>query len=90
LPSALRSLIYEVASRADAGEDVRAHAAMVKMCASDWGTRCLDHAIQIHGAMGESRELPLTLFFRYIRHFQIGGGTNEIQRVLIARHILRD
>ncbi len=87
--SALRSLIYEVASRADAGEDVRAEAAMVKMCASDWGARCLDHAIQIHGAMGEARELPLTLFYRYIRHFQIGGGTNEIQRMLIARKILR-
>ena len=62
---------------------------MVKLCASDWGTRCLDHAIQIHGAMGESTELPLTLFYRYLRHFQIGGGTNEIQRHLIARHFLR-
>jgi acyl-CoA dehydrogenase len=65
----------------------------VQTCAlpisADWGTRCLDHAIQIHGAMGESLELPLTLFFRYIRHFQIGGGTSEIQRMLIARNILK-
>lgn len=88
--SALRAMTYEVAARADAGEDVRAEAAMVKMCASDWGARCLDHAIQIHGAMGESLELPLTLFYRYLRHFQIGGGTNEIQRMLISRKILRD
>jgi alkylation response protein AidB-like acyl-CoA dehydrogenase len=87
--SALRALMYEVASRADAEEDVRTEAAMVKMLASDWGTRCLDHAIQIHGAMGESTELPLTHFYRYIRHFQIGGGTNEIQRTLIARKLLR-
>lgn len=87
--SALRALLYEVASRADAGEDVRAEAAMVKMLASDWGAECLDHAIQIHGAMGESTELPLTHFYRYIRHFQIGGGTNEIQRILIARKLLR-
>ncbi len=85
---ALRALTYEVASRADAGEDVRAEAAMVKMCASDWGSRCLDHAIQIHGAMGESLEMPLTLFYRYVRHFKIGGGTNEIQRILIARKLL--
>ena len=86
----LRSLIYEMAARADTGEDVRAEAAMVKMLASDWGSRCLDHAIQIHGAMGESTELPLTHFYRYIRHFQIGGGTNEIQRTLIARKLLRN
>ena len=86
---ALRALMFEVAARADAGEDVRAEAAMVKMLASDWGTRCLDHAIQIHGAMGESTELPLTHFYRYIRHFQIGGGTNEIQRTLITRKLLR-
>ena len=85
----LRALIYEMAARADSGEDVRAEAAMVKMLASDWGSRCLDHAIQIHGAMGESTELPLTHFYRYIRHFQIGGGTNEIQRTLIARKLLR-
>ena len=87
---ALRALTYEMAARADAGEDVRTEAAMVKMLAADWGSRCLDHAIQIHGAMGESTELPLTQFYRYIRHFQIGGGTNEIQRTLIARKLLRD
>ncbi|MEX2449301.1 MAG: acyl-CoA dehydrogenase family protein [Rhodospirillales bacterium] len=87
--SALRSLLYEMASRGDSGEDVRVQAAMVKMCASDWGSRCLDHAIQIHGAMGESSELPLTLFYRYVRHFQIGGGTNEIQRHIIARSLIK-
>jgi alkylation response protein AidB-like acyl-CoA dehydrogenase len=86
--NALRAMTYEVASRADAGEDVRAEAAMVKMCASEWGARCLDNAIQIHGAMGESLELPLTLFYRYLRHYQIGGGSNEIQRMLLARKIL--
>ena len=86
---ALRALMFEVAARADVGEDVRTEAAMVKMLASDWGARCLDLAIQIHGAMGESTELPLTHFYRYIRHFQIGGGTNEIQRTLIARKLLR-
>jgi acyl-CoA dehydrogenase len=88
--NALRAMIYDVAARADQGEDVRAEAAMVKMCASDWGARCVDSAIQIHGAMGESLELPLTLFYRYLRHYQIGGGTNEIQRMLISRKLLRD
>jgi acyl-CoA dehydrogenase len=58
------------------------------MCATDWGARCVDHAIQIHGAMGEASELPLTHFYRYLRHAQIGGGANEIQRILIARKLL--
>lgn len=86
---ALRALTYEMAARADTGEDVRSEAALVKMVAAEWGTRTLDHAIQIHGAMGESSELPLTQFYRYLRHYQIGGGTNEIQRSLIARRLLK-
>lgn len=87
---ALRALTYQAAARADAGEDMRSEAAMVKMCATDWGARTIDHAIQIHGAMGESSELPLTSFYKYLRHAQIGGGTNEIQRILIARSLLSD
>jgi len=86
--TALRSLVYQMAARADRGEDMRAEAAMVKMCATEWGARALDHAIQIHGAMGEALELPRTSFYRVLRHGQIGGGANEIQRILIARKIL--
>jgi len=86
---ALRSMTYEMAARADAGEDVRSEAALVKLCSGDWGARCLDAAIQVHGGMGEATELPLTLFYRYLRHAQIGGGTSEIQRVLIARQLLK-
>ena len=85
---ALRALTYCMASRADAGEDIRAEAAMVKVTSMEWGARCVDHAIQIHGAMGEALELPLTLFYRYLRHGQIGGGANEIQRMQIARKLL--
>ncbi len=86
---ALRSMTYEMAARADTGEDVRAEAALIKLCSGEWGARCLDNAIQIHGAMGESLELPLTLFYRYLRHAQIGGGANDIQRILIARKLLK-
>ena len=39
--------------------------------------------------MGESLDLPLTLFYRVLRHAQIGGGTSEIQRMLIARKLLK-
>jgi alkylation response protein AidB-like acyl-CoA dehydrogenase len=40
--------------------------------------------------MGESLELPLTLFYRYIRHAQIGGGASEIQRMMIARKLMKN
>ncbi len=86
---ALRALTYRMAARADTGEDIRAEAGMVKMVAMEWGARTVDHAIQIHGAVGESLELPLTLFYRYLRHGQIGGGANEIQRMMIARKLLK-
>lgn len=87
---ALQALTYKMAARADSGEDIRAEAGMVKLTSMVWGARTLDKAIQIHGAMGESLELPLTLFYRYLRHGQIGGGANEIQRMQIARKLLRD
>ena len=87
---ALQALTYQMAARADAGEDIRAEAGMVKLTSMCWGARSLDKAIQIHGAMGEALELPLTLFYRYLRHGQIGGGANEIQRMQIARKLLRD
>ena len=87
---ALRAMTYAAAARADAGADVRHEASLVKFCAGEWGARSLDHAIQIHGAMGESLDLPLTVFYRLLRHMQIGGGTSEMQRMLIARHLLQD
>ena len=86
--TALQAMTYQMAARADAGEDIRAEAGMVKFTSMEWGARTLDHAIQIHGAMGESLELPLTLFYRHLRHGYIGGGANEIQRLQVARKLL--
>lgn len=86
---ALQALTYQMAARADSGDDIRTEASMVKLVSMNWGARCIDHAIQIHGAMGESLELPLTLFYRYLRHGRIGGGADEIQRMQIARKLLR-
>ncbi|MFL2769640.1 MAG: acyl-CoA dehydrogenase family protein [Rhodospirillaceae bacterium] len=87
---ALQSMTYQMAARADTREDIRTEASMIKLVSMNWGARCVDHAIQIHGAMGESLELPLTLFYRYLRHGRIGGGTDEIQKMLIARKLLGD
>ena len=86
---ALRAMTYSAAARGDRGEDVRHDASLVKFTAGEWGARTLDHAIQIHGAMGEALELPLTVFYRLLRHLQIGGGTTEMQKMLIARELLK-
>ena len=86
---ALRAMTYAAAARGDRGEDVRNEASLVKFTAGEWGARTIDHAIQIHGAMGEALELPLTVFYRLLRHLQIGGGTTEMQKMLIARHLLK-
>ncbi|MBX3521889.1 MAG: acyl-CoA/acyl-ACP dehydrogenase [Xanthobacteraceae bacterium] len=85
----LRALVYQAAANADNGGDATMDASLVKLCAAEWGSVTLDHSIQIHGAMGESLELPLTLFFRYLRHTRIGGGTSEIQKMLLARRLLK-
>jgi acyl-CoA dehydrogenase len=87
--NALRAMIYENCAKADNGEDVRTQASLVKLTSADWGEECMDDCIQIHGAMGESLDLPYTLFYRLLRHTRIGGGTDEIQRMLIARALLK-
>ena len=68
------------------GDDLRTKLDKGKLAIS----QAVDHGIQIHGAMGESLDLPLSLFFRYLRHGQIGGGGSEIQRMQIARKLLKE
>jgi acyl-CoA dehydrogenase len=93
----LRSVTYGAAARCDqiraadsrtlAGEG-RYLSSLVKLISGQWGFRVLDNAIQIHGGYGESLELPLTRFYRMLRHSRIGGGTDEIQRMMLSRYIL--
>ncbi len=85
----IRAISYECAARADAGEDVRAHAAMAKLMGANWGHRSMDKLMQIFGGMGEAMDHPIPHWYHIIRHGRIGGGTDEIQRILISRAILR-
>lgn len=64
-------------------------AAMAKLLASEMAERVCRNAIQIHGGYGYSREYPLERMYRDARLMTIGEGTSEIQRMVIARHILR-
>jgi acyl-CoA dehydrogenase len=85
----IRAISYECAARADAGDDVRAHAAMAKLMGANWGHRSMDQLMQIFGGMGEAMDHPIPHWYHIIRHGRIGGGTDEIQRILISRAILK-
>jgi acyl-CoA dehydrogenase len=81
----IRAVSYECAARADAGEDVRILGALSKLLGANWGWRSVDKILQIFGGLGESLEMPIIYWYRILRHGRIGGGTDEIQRMQIAR-----
>jgi acyl-CoA dehydrogenase len=85
----IRAISYECAARADAGEDVRTYAAMAKYLGGNWGHRSVDKLMQILGGIGEATEHPIPHWYRLLRHGRIGGGTDEIQRMMMARAILK-
>jgi acyl-CoA dehydrogenase len=86
---AIRAISYETAARYDAGEEVRHLASMAKYLGGNWGHRSMDKIMQIFGGMGETLEMPISTFYRELRHGRIGGGTDEIQRIIMARALLR-
>jgi acyl-CoA dehydrogenase len=85
----IRAISYETAARADQGEDVRALASMAKYMGGNWGHRSIDKLMQVMGGMGETKELPFTTWYRQLRHGRIGGGSDEMQRMLMARAIFK-
>ena len=87
---ATRMMTYHAAVKADRGEDFRQEASIVKVYASEMVNRVVDRAVQVHGAVGLSKDLPLEKMYRQVRHKRIGEGTAEIQRFIIARNLLRD
>ena len=85
---AARLMARSVAWRLDHGEEPRREAAIAKVYAGEMGSRVLDRAIQIHGGLGVSRELPLERMYRDQRSFRITEGGTEVQRWVIARDLL--
>lgn len=87
--SLARSLVYETLRRVEAGDDIGATASMCKLYCSEMVGRVADRAVQIHGGSGLIRGFPVERFYRDIRHYRVGEGSSEIQRMLIARQVLR-
>ncbi len=84
-----RLLVYHAAMLRDAGKEFAKEAAMAKLYASEIGNWVTDKAIQVHGGMGYCRDLPVERMHRDVKLMEIGEGTSEIQRMVIARDILR-
>ena len=84
-----RLLVYECAWRSDRGEDIRDLSYMVKVQGTEMVTRVVDRAIQIHGGMGVSTELPLEWFYREARAVRINEGATEVLRWRLARNLIR-
>ena len=83
-----RWITLEAAHKADRGEPFRTEAAMAKLLASEAGSRVVDRAMQIHGGIGMTKDLPLERWYREMRIRRVGEGPNEVQRLIIARDLL--
>jgi alkylation response protein AidB-like acyl-CoA dehydrogenase len=86
---AMESLVYRTAHDYEAGKSISRQSAMVKLFCSEGLDRVADMAVQIHGGMGYSRELPVERFYRDARINRIFEGTNEIQKLVIAKDVLK-
>lgn len=86
---AMESMVYRTATDYDLKKDVSKASAIVKLYCSESLDKIADYAVQIHGGMGYSRELPIERFYRDSRINRIFEGTSEIQKGIIAREVLK-
>lgn len=86
---AMESIVYRTATDYDQKRDVSRQSAIVKLFCSESLDKIADCAVQIHGGMGYSRELPVERYYRDSRINKIFEGTNEIQKGIIAREVLK-
>jgi butyryl-CoA dehydrogenase len=86
---ASRLLVYHAALLKDAGREHVKEASMAKLFASEAANWVTDKAIQIHGGIGYCRDVPVERMHRDAKLMEIGEGTSEIQRLVIAREILK-
>lgn len=86
---AARLLVYQAAWLKDQKRPFTKEAAMAKLFASEIGEECCHKAIQVHGGFGYITEAHVERFYRDVRLTEIGEGTSEIQRLVIAREVLK-
>ena len=87
---AARLLVYQTARMKDRGIPFTRYSAMAKLMASTVAMKAADTAIQIHGGAGYMTDHPVERYFRDAKLMEIGEGTSQIQRLVIARELLRE
>jgi alkylation response protein AidB-like acyl-CoA dehydrogenase len=84
---AARNLVYKAAWEKDQGRDFGRTAAMAKLYSGELSHRAANWSLQIHGGYGFMDEYPISRLYRDQKILEIGEGTNEVQRMVIARHL---
>jgi hypothetical protein len=87
---AARLLMFQAGAMKDAGKRVTKQSAMAKLFASEMAVKVCDEALQIHGGYGFIKDYPVEKFYRDVKLCTIGEGTSEIQRMVIARQLLKE
>ena len=80
-----RLMYYKAAWLHMQGQPFRTEASMAKLFASETAKRGADQAVQIHGGYGFMDEYPVSRYWRNVKVHEIGEGTSEVQRILIAK-----
>ncbi|MDH3944569.1 MAG: acyl-CoA dehydrogenase family protein, partial [Anaerolineae bacterium] len=86
---AARLMVYHAAFSKENGRPFAKEAAMAKLFATEMAERVCRNAIQVHGGYGYSSEYAVERIYRDARLMTIGEGTSEVQRMVIARHLLK-
>jgi alkylation response protein AidB-like acyl-CoA dehydrogenase len=86
---AMESMLFRAAKNYELGKDISQEAAIVKLFCSEAVSEVADLALQIHGGMGFSRELPIERYYRDARVLRIFEGTSEIQKMIISRKTIK-
>jgi short-chain 2-methylacyl-CoA dehydrogenase len=84
---AARGLVYKAAWIKDQGREFAKEAAIAKLYTGELSKRVVDRALQLHGGYGFMDEYPISRLYRDQKVLEIGEGTNEVQRMVIARHL---
>ena len=85
-----RLLTMRAASMKDAGMKTTQESSMAKLYTGEVAVRCANECVQIHGGYGFIKDYPAEKFYRDVKLCTIGEGTSEIQRLVIARQLLKD
>lgn len=86
---AARALIWRAATMKDAGKNTTMASSMAKLYAGEIAVKCANECVQIHGGYGFVKDYPAEKFYRDVKLCTIGEGTSEVQRMVIAREILK-